>query len=114
MPNHLKDASRDSEGFGHGANYLYPHAFRDHWVAQQYLPSSLQGRVFYQPSDSGSERALGAEVQRKRELQLAAMMESQTAPEILSFSPPNKARDAWLERAAGQRGDHLTGARTHH
>jgi putative ATPase len=107
VPNHLKDASRDSEGFGHGANYLYPHAFRDHWVAQQYLPSSLQGRVFYQPSDSGSERALGAEVQRKRELQLAAMMESQTAPEILSFSPPNKERDAWLERAAGQRGDHL-------
>ena len=37
IPNHLKDSSRDSEGFGHGANYLYPHAFRDHWVAQQYL-----------------------------------------------------------------------------
>ena len=30
-----------------------------------------------------------------------------TAQEILNFSPPNKARDAWLERAAGQRGDHL-------
>lgn len=104
IPNHLKDASRDSEGFGHGANYLYPHAFRDHWVAQQYLPSSLQGRVFYQPSDSGREKALGDEVQRKRELQLAAMLESQATPEILSFSPPDKGRDAWLQRAAGQHG----------
>ena len=107
VPNHLKDASRDNEGFGHGANYLYPHAFRDHWVAQQYLPSSLQGRVFYQPSDSGSEKALGDEVQRKRELQLAAMMESHTTPEVLSFSPPDKARDAWLQRAAGQQGGQL-------
>ncbi len=107
VPNHLKDASRDSEGFGHGANYLYPHAFREHWVAQQYLPSSLQGRLFYQPSDSGCEGTLGAEVQRRRELQLAAMVESQATPEILSFSPPDKARDQWLQRAAGQHGDQL-------
>ena len=107
VPSHLKDASRDSEGFGHGANYLYPHAFRDHWIAQQYLPNSLQGRVFYQPSDSGGEKALRNEVQRKRELQLAAMMERQTTPEVLSFSPPDKARDAWLQRAAGKQGDQL-------
>ena len=34
-PNHLRDASRDKEGFGHGEGYLDPHAFKDHWVAQQ-------------------------------------------------------------------------------
>ncbi len=102
VPNHLKDASRDSEGFGHGANYLYPHAFREHWVAQQYLPGSLQGRVFYEPSAQGREKELGGEVKRRRELQLAAMLESQTAPEVLSFSPPDKARDQWLQRAAGE------------
>ena len=39
VPTHLRDASRDAEGFGHGAGYAYPHAFRDHWVAQRYLPS---------------------------------------------------------------------------
>ena len=50
IPNHLKDANRDNKGFGHGAGYLYPHAYRDHWVEQQYLPQSLQGQVFYQPS----------------------------------------------------------------
>ncbi|MGC8826032.1 MAG: AAA family ATPase, partial [Anaerolineae bacterium] len=48
VPVHLRDASRDQEGLGHGAGYLYPHAYRDHWVAQQYLPDSLQGKVFYQ------------------------------------------------------------------
>jgi hypothetical protein len=57
VPNHLKDGNRDKEGFGHGEGYLYPHAYRDHWVAQQYLPDALQGKVFYQPSDQGYERA---------------------------------------------------------
>ncbi|MGD9049435.1 MAG: AAA family ATPase, partial [Anaerolineae bacterium] len=58
VPRHLKDASRDSEGFGHGQGYLYPHAYRDHWVAQQYLPDGLQGRVFFQPGDQGYERRI--------------------------------------------------------
>ena len=112
VPNHLKDASRDSEGFGHGANYLYPHAFRDHWVAQQYLPSSLQGRIFYEPSAQGREKELGDQVKRRRELQLAAMVERQSTPEVLSFSPPDKARDLWLQRAAGEHSAHLEKLRT--
>ncbi|MGY8824012.1 MAG: AAA family ATPase [Candidatus Latescibacterota bacterium] len=107
VPNHLKDASRDSEGFGHGANYLYPHAFREHWIAQQYLPSSLQGRVFYEPSDQGREKELGDQVKSRRELQLAAMVEGQSTPEVLSFSPPDKARDQWLQRAAGEHSTYL-------
>ena len=103
VPNHLKDASRDSEGFGHGAGYLYPHAYRDHWVAQQYLPSSLQGRAFYQPSDQGREKDTGDQVRRRRELQLAAMVEGeQHSNEVLSFSPPNQQRDQWLKRAGGE------------
>ena len=103
VPNHLKDASRDSEGFGHGAGYLYPHAYRDHWVAQQYLPSNLQGRAFYQPSDQGREKATGDQVRRRRELQLAAMVESEHGSvEVLSFSPPDHSRDQWLKRASGE------------
>ena len=103
VPNHLKDASRDAEGFGHGANYLYPHAYRDHWVAQQYLPDGLQGRVFYTPSDSGNEAELGAEVGRRREVQLAAMAEGSGANgEVLTFSPPNRLRDQWLQRATSE------------
>ena len=52
-----------------------PHSFRDHWVAQQYLPDALQGRVFYQPSDQGHEASVKVEVEQRREAQLAAMLE---------------------------------------
>jgi putative ATPase len=70
VPNHLKDANRDKKGLGHGAGYLYPHAYRDHWVAQQYLPSSLQGQVFYQPSTQGFEGEIKTQVARHRKRNL--------------------------------------------
>lgn len=75
VPNHLRDSSRDAEGFGHGAGYLYPHAYRDHWVAQQYLPDALMGRVFYTPSTQGYEKNIRNEVLSRRELQIAAILE---------------------------------------
>ena len=77
VPNHLKDANRDAEGFGHGAGYLYPHAYRDHWVAQQYLPDALMGRVFYTPSTQGYEASIRNDVLSRRELQIAAILEKQ-------------------------------------
>lgn len=102
VPNHLKDASRDKEGFGHGEGYQYPHAYRDHWVAQQYLPKSLQGKLFYEPGTIGYEATLADDVRTRRELQLAALRENEgqlAPPEILTFSPPNKSAEKWLARA---------------
>ncbi|MBD2074462.1 AAA family ATPase [Phormidium sp. FACHB-592] len=109
IPNPLKDANRDKKGFGHGAGYLYPHAYRDHWVAQQYLPSSLQGQVFYQPSDRGFESAIQTQVARRREAQLAALLEgtSVALPEVLTFGPVDSAQERWLQRTLGQAGDRL-------
>ena len=77
VPNHLRDASRDAEGFGHGAGYLYPHAYRDHWVAQQYLPDTLVGRVFYTPSTQGYEAKIREDVLARREVQIATILEGQ-------------------------------------
>lgn len=112
VPNHLKDASRDAEGLGHGANYLYPHAFRDHWVAQQYLPDSLHGRIFYEPSDQGYEHELGDQVRRRRELQLAAVVEGDSDhAEALTHSPEDRTRDQWLVRAAGELSQQLADVR---
>jgi putative ATPase len=110
VPNHLRDGSRDKEGFGHGQGYLYPHAYRDHWVAQQYLPDALQGKVFYQPGDSGYEQKIQEKVARRREAQLAAMVEGgvEAPPEILTSSPKNRARDAWLERTITNAGRNLS------
>jgi len=112
VPNHLRDANRDKEGFGHGEGYLYPHAYREHWVAQQYLPDSMQGKVFYQPSDRGDEARVQRQVTRRREAQLAAMLDQTGAPpEILTFSPQDTARDRWLQRTISNAGEELAALR---
>ena len=113
VPSHLKDASRDAEGFGHGQGYLYPHAYRDHWAAQQYLPDALQGRLFYQPSDQGAEAHVQGEVARRREAQLAAMLDedAHAPPEILSWSPGDAARDRWAARTLSGRGERMAAVR---
>ena len=106
VPNHLRDGNRDSEGFGHGAGYLYPHAYRDHWVAQQYLPGALQGKVFYEPTGQGYEARISVAVTQHREAQLAATLEGFGAPpEILTFAPGESARDRWLQRTIAQSGE---------
>jgi putative ATPase len=109
VPTHLRDSSRDSEGFGHGEGYLYPHAYRDHWVAQQYLPTSMQGKAFYQPSDQGYESRVRERFTRRREEQLAAMVDGTALalPEVLTFSPADRARDRWLQRVIGSFGAQL-------
>ncbi len=113
VPNHLKDSNRDKQGFGHGAGYLYPHAYRDHWVAQQYLPTSLQGQVFYQPSVQGFEGEISTQVARRREAQLAALVEGVgVAPaEVLTSSPNDRNAQRWLQRALSQVSEQLASVR---
>ena len=40
-----------------GQNYLYPHVFPNHWVAQQYLPDDLIGTRYYHYGDNKTEQA---------------------------------------------------------
>ncbi|MDR2578004.1 MAG: AAA family ATPase [Chitinispirillales bacterium] len=72
VPNHLRDSSRDKKGFGHGKGYLYPHAYRDHWVAQQYLPDHLKGQQFYQPGELGYEKHVKERMERYRKAMMDA------------------------------------------
>ena len=106
VPNHLRDPSRDSKGFGHGEGYIYPHSYRDHWVAQQYLPTGLQGKIYYKPGDIGYEAAIKDEVMLRREAQLEAVTED-LYRENLTFSPGDKARGKWVERALSGRSESL-------
>ncbi|MBN2655892.1 MAG: AAA family ATPase [Spirochaetales bacterium] len=102
VPNHLKDPSRDKHSFGHGEGYNYPHAYRDHWIAQAYLPEELKGRYFYQPSSMGYEATIQEDVVRRREAQMAVMLES-SRDEVLTYSPGDKTREKWVKRiASGQ------------
>jgi len=99
VPNHLRDGSRDAEGFGHGEGYIYPHAYRDHWAAQQYLPNTLKGRTFYIPSSSGYEGKIRDDVLQKRELQAAIILgENEIGTEFLSWSAAAKGREGWFKR----------------
>ena len=99
VPNHLRDASRDKEGFGHGEGYVYPHAYRDHWAAQQYLPTALKGRTFYNPSAIGYEGRLRGDILHKRELQAALVLGDTAADgEFLSWSASSKGREGWFKR----------------
>lgn len=103
VPNHLRDGSRDKEGFGHGEGYIYPHAYRNHWAAQQYLPTALRGRTFYAPSELGYEGRIREEVLRKRELQAAVVLgtdaeESAAEGELLTWSAAAKGREGWHKR----------------
>jgi len=109
VPTPLRDGNRDKKGFGHGVGYLYPHAYRDHWVAQQYLPASLQGQVFYQPSPQGYEAQIQVQVSQRREAQLAALVEGIGVglPEVLSFSPVDGTQERWLQRSLSQAGEQL-------
>jgi len=103
VPDSLRDASRDGD-LGHGQGYLYPHAYRDHWVAQQYLPVSLKGKIFYEPGSLGHESGLREEVLRRRESQIAALDDAETQGRS---AQPNAQSGQWLERAAGVGSDAL-------
>ena len=108
VPAPLRDPNRDSKSFGHGKGYLYPHAYRDHWVAQQYLPSGLQGQVFYQPSAQGYEDHIRLQVDRRREAQLAAMVDGGGALlETLTYGPADPTMDRWLQCTINQAGEQL-------
>lgn len=111
VPNHLRDASRDSKGFGHGEGYMYPHAYQDHWVAQQYLPNELQGKIFYHVGQLGYEKQIADTVNKRREIQLESV-DINAFPENLTFSPDDKGRDLWLRRTVSGRSKALEELRT--
>lgn len=102
VPNHLRDSSRDAKGFGHGEGYLYPHAYSGHWVAQQYLPTALQGKIFYNPGDQGYEATIAQEIQARREEQLESI-QNDVFVEHLSYSPSSSVEALWRQRSAGER-----------
>jgi len=100
VPNHLKDSSRDSQAFGHGQNYQYPHAFKDHWVNQRYLPGSMASQVFYNPSDQGHEGRLRTTILERRELVLTTSAVA-SDPETLTWTDDRNT--PWVKRL--DRGD---------
>ena len=46
------------EELGFGANYKYPHNFKGHFVPFLYLPGKIRDRIFYKPTNMGSEKKI--------------------------------------------------------
>jgi len=118
VPDHLKDASRDADGLGHGVGYLYPHAYRTHWTAQQYLPESLKGALFYQPGTQGYEARVRDDVLRRRDAQLAAWLSGDLDAKIAaagaaadSASGAARGENSWTDRAEAGTASGLAGLR---
>lgn len=56
VPVYLRDISyRGAKKLGHGKGYKYPHDYPGHWVQQDYMPQSLKGKRYYEPSGMGAE-----------------------------------------------------------
>ncbi len=68
IPPHLQDAHYKSAAkLGHGTGYLYAHDYPMHYVKQQYLPDTLVGRKFYEPTDNGYEKHIREHMKRLEE-----------------------------------------------
>jgi len=52
---------------GYGKGYKYAHDYPGHFVEQQNLPDTLQGRQFYTPSDQGHEKQVAAQLKAWRQ-----------------------------------------------
>ena len=56
VPIRLRDTSyKGAKQLGHGAGYKYPHDYPNHEVEQKYMPPSVEGHVYYVPTDMGIE-----------------------------------------------------------
>ena len=73
VPVHLRDGHyAGAKQFGHGVGYVYAHDEPGHVAAQQYLPDTLRGTVYYEPTQHGFERTLTERRERIRRILDAA------------------------------------------
>ena len=59
VPLHLRNAVTGlMSGMGYGKGYRYAHEYEGHFTEQDYLPPSVQGRRYFQPSTEGTEKEI--------------------------------------------------------
>ena len=79
VPLHLRDGHyAGAKQFGHGEGYIYAHDAPGHVAAQQYLPDTLRGTVYYEPTQHGFERTLTERRERIRRILDAASVQDTT------------------------------------
>lgn len=65
VPLHLRNPVTDlMRRTGYGKDYRYAHDYPGHFVRQENLPPSLQGKRYYTPGGQGYEREIGARLRK--------------------------------------------------
>ena len=65
VPLHIRNPTTSlMERMGYGKSYKYAHDYEGHFVPQDYLPASLKGRRYYEPSEEGDEKELAERIKR--------------------------------------------------
>jgi len=65
VPLHLRNAPTPlMKELGYGKGYKYAHNYPGHFIEQQNLPDSMQGRSFYTPSDQGYEKQVAERLKK--------------------------------------------------
>ena len=60
VPLHLRNAVTGlMRQAGYGEGYKYAHDYEGHFAEQEFLPPSLKGRRYYQPTQEGTEKEIG-------------------------------------------------------
>ncbi|BDZ50689.1 ATPase AAA [Frondihabitans sucicola] len=69
VPKHLRDAHYPgAKRLGHGKGYKYAHDSEFGVVEQQYLPDTLLGSTYYDPTANGNERDVAARLEKLRRI----------------------------------------------
>ena len=68
VPKHLKDSHYSgAKKLGYGADYKYPHNFKDGFVPQEYLPQAMK-KQYYKPKEIGYEKNIRRYLQKLQTL----------------------------------------------
>ncbi|MGD2093999.1 MAG: replication-associated recombination protein A [Phycisphaerales bacterium] len=68
VPKHLKDSHyQAAKQMGFGADYKYPHNFKDGFVPQEYLPAAVN-KKYYMPKEIGCEKNIKSYLQKLQRL----------------------------------------------
>ena len=80
VPLHIRNAPTGlMKDLGYGAGYRYDHDWEEGVAPQSYLPEGLEGRVFYEPGDRGTERDIADRLQRARDLRSTKSLRRETS-----------------------------------
>ncbi len=97
VPLHIRNApTKLMKGLGYGRGYEYPHDHQGAVVGQEYLPDSLRGRRYYQPTDRGREKFL-----RER---LREIMQAKARLRLKPASDGGDNADGGPEKSGGEGG----------